>query len=133
MHPRVVNVRAAGAEWDVYVGRGRCPCKASPRCTHDTRVATGNVLRVMDWGNPFKVDAHGPEAMRLYMDHLVGTDTPALARNFLPGLVLGCWCAGRYPVCHGEVLARLADGDELEDIRVDVLAAAGLTRGGPRG
>lgn len=136
MHERVVNVRAPGARWDVYVGRGRCPCDLRP-CPHATRVRSGPLLRVVDWSNPHKLADHGPEAMRRYLDGLVvnesGFDIRALARDFLPGLVLGCWCAGRYPTCHGEVLARLADGDELENIRADVLAVVGLTKGGPRG
>lgn len=51
------------------------------------------------------------------------TETEIEART---GKVLGCWCVGRFPVCHGEVLARLADAvdmlAELALIRADVLA-----------
>lgn len=108
-HERVINVRARGATWDVYVGRGKDPRSG----VHAGPAAP--------WGNPFKVEAHGPDAMRLYLDHLAAHPRiVAQARRELPGLVLGCWCAPR--LCHGEVLARLADGEELEAIRADVLA-----------
>lgn len=123
-HPRVVNVKAKGAEWDVYVGRGPCPARGS----HGP------------WGNPFPVGAHGREAMTLYLRFLSGErfgmvgpvahapgaergpDLVERARRELRGKVLGCWCKGRYPVCHAEVLARLADGEALDAIRADMLA-----------
>lgn len=105
-HPRVVNVRARAARWDVYVGRGRCP-----RAGHEG-----------SWGNPFSVAAHGLDAMRLYLDHLAKRSSlyHEAIREQLAGKVLGCWCAPR--LCHGDVLARLADGEPLEAIRADVLA-----------
>ena len=109
-HPRVVNVRAKGARWDVYIGRGRCPATRRPG----------------KWGNPFKVEEHGPDAMRLYVDWLAegGREARGMllarVREQLAGRVLGCFCAPR--LCHGEVLARLADGEPLEAIRADVLA-----------
>jgi hypothetical protein len=106
-HPRVVNVMARGATWDVYIGRGRCPRTG----------ARG------PWGNPFKVAEHGDDAMTLFLDFLAERRLlVAKARRELAGKVLGCWCAGRLPVCHGDVLARLADGDDLAAIRRDVLA-----------
>lgn len=57
-HPRVVNVRARGAEWDVYVGRGPCP-------------ARGDAGR-SQYGNPFDVRTYGDDAMRFYMAWLAG-------------------------------------------------------------
>lgn len=105
-HPRVVNVRTS--KCDVYVGRGQ---GWSP--------ATGQ-LNNEGWGNPFPVKQHGKAAMRLYLDHLA--EHPELverARAELPGKTLGCWCAPR--ICHGEVLARLADGEDLDAIRAEVL------------
>lgn len=105
-HPRVVNVRHPSARWDVYVGRGRCP-------------ATGVTGR---WGNPFSVREHGRAAIRLYIDHLAqrGSVPRVAIRAGLAGKVLGCWCAPG--PCHAEVLARLADGEQLEAIRAALLA-----------
>jgi hypothetical protein len=98
----------------VYVGRGSCPCR-SPNCCHEATFGVGM------WGNPFAVDRHGLDAMRLYLDFLAETPAHvAAAREKLRGRVLACWCAPR--LCHGEVLARLADGEPLEAIRADVLA-----------
>lgn len=107
---RVVNVRKAD-HWDVYVGRGRCP-------------KTGEEGR---WGNPFTVEQHGRAAMRLYLDWLARR--PVLidrAREQLRGKVLGCWCPPG--PCHGEVLARLANGEPLLDARAAVLERVAETR-----
>ncbi|MCO5167849.1 MAG: DUF4326 domain-containing protein [Planctomycetes bacterium] len=111
MHPRVVNVRAPGARWDVYVGRGRCP-------------VTGRGQR---YGNPYPVRVHGKRAMILFLDMLARRERARGlqdARDELRGQVLGCWCAPR--TCHGEVWARLADGEDLAAIRADVLERLGL-------
>lgn len=116
-HPRVLNVRrdrdailAADREGRyVYAGRGRCP-------------VTGMVGTI---GNPYTVRDHGPDAMRLFLDleAQLAADGLAAPRR-LAGFVLGCWCAPG--PCHAEVLARLADGEPLEKIRADVLAAVEL-------
>lgn len=106
-HPRVVNVRQKGAYWNVYVGRGRCP-----------RTGEAGV-----WGNPFTVEEHGTtgpgNALLRYVD-AIAHDAMFLAevRAQLPGLRLGCWCAPG--LCHGDVLARLADGEALSAIRARV-------------
>lgn len=119
-HARVVNVRAKGATWDVYIGRGRCP-------------ATGELG---EWGNPWRVDRHGAMAIKLYLDGLAErapVEIFATIRRKLAGKVLGCWCAPR--PCHGEILARLADGESLDVIRLDMLRAVGLVpplTNGPR-
>ena len=111
-HPRIVNVMAPGASWDVYVGRGSCP----------KRGAAGRTR----FGNPWPVARYGDRAMTLYLDwveKLQATSNPFReAVRELRGKVLGCWCVGRFPVCHGEVLARLADGEDLTAIRADVLS-----------
>lgn len=118
-HPRVVNVRTPGARWDVYVGRGRCPL----------------TKKVGRWGNPHTVREHGKGAMVRFLDDLAAAHSDAEGwhallrelRRELGGKVLGCWCAGVHPVCHAEVYARLADGEELRTIRADMvrrLAAA---------
>lgn len=108
-HPRVVNVRRKGAEWDVYIGRGRCPRTKQPG----------------RWGNPASFRVWGKQAMRIYLDTLhESPQRVAEARVELAGKVLGCWCAPG--PCHGEVLARLADGNSLSAIRSDMLRACGL-------
>lgn len=109
-HPRVVNVRHRGARWDVYVGRGRCP-----------RTGEGGA-----WGNPFSVEEHGRSgpgnALLRYVDRLgqIQAETPDLFTEYraLAGKILGCWCAPG--MCHGEVLARLADGEGLDAIRARI-------------
>lgn len=102
-HPRVVNVRAPGAKWDIYVGRGPCP-------------RTGELGR---FGNPFPVKVHGRSAMALFLDRIAQENIPALRVRFAPPIVVACWCAPR--PCHGEVYARLGDGEELAAIRADIL------------
>jgi hypothetical protein len=105
MHPRVIQPRA-GAGGFVYVGR---PSK---------------------WGNPFTVAEHGREAMRLFLDRLVidpeGRALAEAAPRELAGATLACPCAGRYPVCHAEVWAYLADRRPLVEIRRELLARIGL-------
>lgn len=108
-HPRVVNVRDRKARYEVYVGRGFCPRTRTPG----------------KFGNPFAFETHGVDAMRLYLDYvseLLRAPAGLFARAVqqLKGKVLGCWCAPG--PCHGEVLARLADGEELDVIRADLLA-----------
>lgn len=114
-HPRVAHVKRD--PFDVYVGRGRCPCrKSGSPCAHE-RHGRGA------WGNPFTVERYGVSCMWHYFDWLEDNPTRvACARAALAGLVLGCWCKGRYPVCHAEVLARLADGEPMADIRADMVA-----------
>lgn len=114
-HSRVVNVMAPGATWDVYVGRGNCPRRGPAGRTR--------------FGNPWPVARYGHDAMRRYLDYVERLMRPEdgipAFREAVAGLrgkVLGCWCVGRFPVCHGEVLARLADGEDLAAIRLDVLS-----------
>jgi hypothetical protein len=70
--------------------------------------------RPTKWGNPFSLKDHGGDrhlVLRKYRDWLRGE--PALmeaARLELKGKVLGCWC--KPEACHGDVLARVADGGE---------------------
>lgn len=115
-HPLVVNVKAKGAQWDVYVGRNTCPCGMAG-CEHMQG----------DWGNPFPLSKHGPrETMARFFDFVEGVlannDPGFTARvRALAGKRLGCYCKGRYPVCHAEVLARLAEGERIKSIRADVM------------
>lgn len=123
-HPRVLNVmrdrarilELAEQPWlladgerplYVYAGRGRCPV---------TR-------RFSDWGNPFTIEAYGADAMRRFIDDLAlqPKRIKSAAETFAEPTAAGCWCAGRYPVCHAEVYVRLGDGEPLEKIRTDIL------------
>lgn len=109
MHERVVNVRKHPRwnrdAWDVYVGRGACPC-GSRACPHGP---TG-------FGNPCV-----GEPLLAYVDHVAERlrTQPGFRRavNDLRGKRLGCWCAPE--PCHAEVLARLADGEDIRTIRRD--------------
>ena len=100
-HPRVVRLGPRVA-WDIYVGRSR---RTEPRNR---------------WANPYRVSEHGQRAMVLYLDYLERhPNLVELARGVLRDKVLACWCAP--DLCHGEVLARLADGETLAAIRADLL------------
>lgn len=102
MKARAVNVRTG--EWDVYVGRGYEP-------------GTGKRLDAARWGNPFPVAEHGPAGcMRRYFAYLErNPEKVELARTELAGKRLGCWCSPK--ACHGDVLAGLANGKTLEEIK----------------
>lgn len=83
---RVVN-RARGDEYDVYIGR---PSK---------------------WGNPFVIGRDGTraEVIEKYEAWLLDQPDLLAALPELRGKRLGCFCA---PLpCHGDVLARLAEGE----------------------
>lgn len=78
---------------------------------------TGNhdvhIGRPSKWGNPFRIGRDGTrqEVVRKYAEYLRGRrDLVADARVELQGKVLGCYCSPL--LCHGDVLARVADGEE---------------------
>lgn len=82
---RVTNI--ARHRYDVYIGRGR-----------------GGI-----WGNPFREGPHGTksEVIEKYRAW-IETQPHLMARlPELRGKILGCWCAP--DICHGDVLAALAD------------------------
>ena len=108
MHPRVVHCQRG--QYDVYVGRGRCP-----------RTGQESIF-----GNPFShlKDSLASvrvktrvEAIQAYEAWLRGTAyltvEPARRLEILKVLSelrlvrLGCWCAPK--PCHGETLLRLAE------------------------
>ena len=105
MRTTVVNVRTAEA-WDVYIGRGSCP-------------KTGKRMGSRTFGNPFPLKENTPaECMSKYLRHL--ETSPVLMnriRTELVGKILGCWC--KPSPCHGDVLAALADGKTMAEIRAD--------------
>ena len=105
---RVVHCRKDA--FDVYIGR------QMPRYPE---------LRATGWGNPYTARnlppgcANAVEAYRMW----IATQPRLLARlPELRGKTIGCWCApaGGLPgdlngrVCHGEVLASLADGATMD-------------------
>lgn len=72
---------------------------------HDVYVGRGS-----KWGNPYRIGVHGTreEVIALYEKRLLASPTLMSALGELRGKVLGCYCA---PLpCHGDVLARLANG-----------------------
>lgn len=71
------------------------------------------------WGNPIKLQREDDRERVLaqYIEYLEGRpDLVESARLELQGKRLGCWCAPR--LCHGHVLAALADGAALEELKV---------------
>jgi Domain of unknown function (DUF4326) len=99
--PRVVDVRHD--PYDVYIGR------ANPR----------HRLARSKWHNPFRIGVDGSraEVMDRYLQYL--RERPDLLAQLgeLRGKVLGCWCAppggvaadDPEPICHGQILAGLAE------------------------
>ena len=90
MHPLVVNSRRS--DYDVYIGR---PSR---------------------WGNPFSVGQDGTrdEVIVKYLKWLKNQPELLDALPELKGKVLGCWCAPK--ACHGDMLARLANGDDYKTV-----------------
>ncbi|HET8908146.1 MAG TPA: DUF4326 domain-containing protein [Ktedonobacterales bacterium] len=96
---RVVHCRKDA--FDIYIGR---PMPRFPD------------LRAVGWGNPFK-SAPGVDAIAKYREWLMQQPQLLARLPELRGKRLGCWCApkGGLPgniaghICHGEVLAALAE------------------------
>ncbi len=91
MPTTVVNCRID--EYDVYIGRGS------------------------KWGNPFIIGTHGGrfEVIRLYEEWIKQQPELMAALYELKGKRLGCFCVPK--MCHGHVLARLANAlPELESV-----------------
>lgn len=104
----------------------RCPrCKANfevavpTTIVHCRRKAYDIYIgRPSEWGNPFKIGTDGTreEVIREYR-RWISTQPDLLKKiHTLKGKVLGCWCAedriltATPPyICHGQVLAKLAD------------------------
>jgi hypothetical protein len=86
MITKVVNCKTAS--YDVYIGR---PSK---------------------WGNPFVIGKDGDryEVIRKYKEFIVTIpDYKRVIKEQLRGKTLGCWCCPK--ICHGDVLAGIADSD----------------------
>lgn len=106
---RVINIRS-GQPYDVYIGRG-----GDPR--------TGNMSK---WGNPFShhtnsiarfhVDTR-EEAIASFREWIKTQPQLLAALPELKGRVLACWCVPKDGfngklVCHGQILAEMADALE---------------------
>ena len=64
------------------------------------------------WGNPFIIGVHGDrkKVVALYETYIKSKPELLARLPELRGKALGCYCAPF--ACHGDVLARLADGEE---------------------
>lgn len=75
---------------------------------HDVYIGRGT-----KWGNPYRIGLDGTRSQVIAKYRKLLRRRPDLveaARLELSGLVLGCHC---HPLpCHGDVLARVADGDD---------------------
>lgn len=76
--------------YDVYIGRGS------------------------KWGNPFIIGKDGTraEVISKYEDHLLASPELMSALPELKGKTIACYC--KPAPCHGDVLARYADGGDSE-------------------
>ncbi|WP_157643963.1 DUF4326 domain-containing protein [Burkholderia ubonensis] len=95
---RVVHVKEA--PFDVYIGR-----------------QMGSDFPHSEWHNPYKVDntRTRDESVAEFHDYAKGNQELMAKVRTLKGRTLGCWCKCRdnvHLLCHGEVLAALADGRE---------------------
>lgn len=112
MATRVVHCQQE--DYDVYIGRGKCPKTGSPG-------RFGN-----DWGHKpglakHKVATLG-DALRSY-DRYLDEHPEVLAEIVAAckGRILGCWCKpkggfrGKY-LCHGQSIAARCDGCDPHDI-----------------
>lgn len=90
--------------FDVYIGRG---CYG-----RDESI----------WHNPFKLDRDTKfgriEVLEKYVDYLANHPELLDRVHELRGKTLGCWCAPK--MCHGDVLAHLADAEDAH-IEIQVI------------
>jgi hypothetical protein len=92
---------------DVYIGRMAGDSYRGTRLLNPYRGL---------FGNPFQVgrDGNRDEVIAKYEDWLMHSPTAAPVRRRLPelrGKILGCHC--KPAACHGDVLARLADAEDM--------------------
>jgi hypothetical protein len=95
MSARTRVVHCQHEAYDVYIGR------AMPKFG----------LAASKWANPFRIGRDGGRADVIKKYEAWVRTQPELmaALGEIRGKVLGCWCVP--DPCHGDVLARLADGD----------------------
>jgi uncharacterized protein DUF4326 len=85
-------------------------CKKAPFDVYIGRAMSSQGFNASKWANPFKIGKDGTrsEVIAKYEVHLRSRPDLMAALPELRGKVLGCWCAP--DPCHGDVLARLANG-----------------------
>jgi len=91
----VVNIKDGG-KYDEFIGRGS------------------------QWGNPFKIgqDGNRQQVIEMYEKWIIEQNYLMEDIPELKGKILGCYC--KPELCHGDVLVKLADGIEKEEVKPDV-------------
>jgi hypothetical protein len=77
------------------------------KCPYDVLID-----RTTKYGNPYRIGKDGTrkQVIAKYREHLQKRpDLVAAAKAELLDKVLGCWCSPA--LCHGDVLAEIANGD----------------------
>lgn len=92
---RVAKIR----NYDVYIGR--------------RFKMAGWDLPDSKWRSPFPFAVFGPLSVAQYEEYLLLNEGLMNALPELIGKRLGCWCRQGHCCCHGQVLARLANGISL--------------------
>eukprot|EP00027_Filamoeba_sp_ATCC50430_P008997 CAMPEP_0168560280 /NCGR_PEP_ID=MMETSP0413-20121227/10976_1 /TAXON_ID=136452 /ORGANISM="Filamoeba nolandi, Strain NC-AS-23-1" /LENGTH=214 /DNA_ID=CAMNT_0008591571 /DNA_START=11 /DNA_END=652 /DNA_ORIENTATION=- len=118
INPKYKNlvVHCKKGHYDVYIGRKNPTVPESYEPDADK------------WGNPFKIDRDGDreECLAKYIDWVVKQDhIIQAAKRELKGKALGCWCAPQ--LCHGYVLATIANEEELDKFAQDTASTAAET------
>lgn len=97
--PILVNV---SDEYDVYIGRGRCPKTGKPGI----------------WGNPYSTKENSiatykvktlKEAIDNYREYLINNEFLINELKNLEGKRIGCWCKQKHThigeyFCHGQII-----------------------------
>jgi hypothetical protein len=103
---RIVSIKS-GEPWDVYIGRANWSRR----------------LKQSKWFNPFRIGKYGTreDVIEHYRQAIQSRPDLLAALPELRGKVLACWCKpaegfkGRL-LCHGQILAGLADGAPPEEV-----------------
>jgi len=95
---RVVHVREE--PYDVYIGR---------------QMGDGSAFKQSEFANPFRIGEDGTreEVVQKFADYAQSNEALLGKVHLLKGKRLGCWCKTKenpHALCHGDVLAALADG-----------------------
>lgn len=99
MTDKTTVVNLSHDKYDVYIGRFS-PAKS---------------LEQSVWANPFKIGPDGSrdQVLALYAQHIQNNPDLMARIHELRGKRLGCWCKPK--ACHGDILAKLAEGLSLDD------------------
>lgn len=91
------------------MGRWVVHCKRAP---YDVYIG-----RPSKWGNPYRLIRESErEAILVRYREWLNTQPELLEAVYqeLRGKVLGCWCAPK--LCHGDILAEIANGPRYDDV-----------------